>query len=112
MGERAKPAVTYFHGSSFVHVAGDAPSPRGEGSIAMTTPPPCFVRWSIAPPSESQTKTVGPMASRRQRQIVHDHVASAVAKGARLVLGGVLPDEAEPGNFYPPTVSRLRPHRL
>ena len=83
----------------------------------MTTPPRvstflCGIRWSSAPPLGSQTRTVGPMASRRQRQIVHGHVSSAVAKGARLVLGGKIPDEEEPGNFYPPTVSADRAQAL
>ena len=71
---------------------------------AQASTSPCFLRWSSAPPAGSQTRTVGPMASRRQRQIVHRHVSSAVAKGARLVLGGKMPGEEEPGNFYPPTV--------
>ncbi len=66
--------------------------------------PACFLMCCSAPPAGSQTRTVGPMASRRQRQIVHRHVSSAVAEGARLVLGGKMPDDDEPGNFYPPTV--------
>ena len=45
---------------------------------------------------------VGPLTLERQRRIVEAHVADAVAKGARVLLGGERP--AGPGLFYPPTV--------
>ena len=45
---------------------------------------------------------VGPMTMERQRAIVEEHVRDAVAKGARVLLGGERP--AKPGFFYPPTV--------
>ena len=45
---------------------------------------------------------VGPMTMDRQRRIVEEHVADAVARGARLAVGGATP--AGPGYFYPPTV--------
>ncbi len=45
---------------------------------------------------------VGPMAMERQRRIVEDHVADAVARGATLLTGGARPEG--PGWFYPPTV--------
>jgi acyl-CoA reductase-like NAD-dependent aldehyde dehydrogenase len=45
---------------------------------------------------------VGPMTMERQRQVVADHVADAVARGARVVVGGGAPEG--PGYFYPPTV--------
>jgi succinate-semialdehyde dehydrogenase/glutarate-semialdehyde dehydrogenase len=45
---------------------------------------------------------VGPMTMERQRRIVEDHVADAVARGATVRAGGVTP--AGPGWFYPPTV--------
>jgi len=45
---------------------------------------------------------VGPMTMERQRQIVIEHVADAVARGARVVVGGAAPEG--PGYFYPPTV--------
>jgi len=45
---------------------------------------------------------VGPMTMERQRRIVEEHVADAVARGARLAVGGVAP--TGPGYFYPPTV--------
>jgi succinate-semialdehyde dehydrogenase/glutarate-semialdehyde dehydrogenase len=45
---------------------------------------------------------MGPLTLERQRQIVEDHVADAVARGARVLMGGARP--AGPGYFYPPTV--------
>jgi acyl-CoA reductase-like NAD-dependent aldehyde dehydrogenase len=45
---------------------------------------------------------VGPMTMERQRAIVEAHVKDAVAKGARVLLGGERPARA--GFFYPPTV--------
>jgi succinate-semialdehyde dehydrogenase/glutarate-semialdehyde dehydrogenase len=45
---------------------------------------------------------VGPLTLERQRALVHEHVADAVARGARVLAGG----EPRPGAgwFYPPTV--------
>jgi succinate-semialdehyde dehydrogenase/glutarate-semialdehyde dehydrogenase len=45
---------------------------------------------------------MGPLTLERQRRIVEEHVADAVAKGARVLHGGVPPEG--PGFFYPPTV--------
>ncbi|MGE5126460.1 MAG: aldehyde dehydrogenase family protein [Betaproteobacteria bacterium] len=45
---------------------------------------------------------VGPLTLERQRRIVEQHVADAVAKGARVLTGGCTPEG--PGFFYPPTV--------
>lgn len=45
---------------------------------------------------------MGPMARERLRAEVHDLVERSVALGARVVLGGEIPDG--PGTFYPPTV--------
>jgi succinate-semialdehyde dehydrogenase/glutarate-semialdehyde dehydrogenase len=45
---------------------------------------------------------VGPMTMERQRRIVEDHVADAVARGARVLLGGHAAEG--PGHFYAPTV--------
>jgi succinate-semialdehyde dehydrogenase/glutarate-semialdehyde dehydrogenase len=47
-------------------------------------------------------RDVGPMSLERQRLLVEDHVADAVARGATVVRGGARPDG--PGFFYPPTV--------
>lgn len=45
---------------------------------------------------------MGPMTMERQRRIVEDHVADAVARGAKALTGGARPEG--PGYFYPPTV--------
>ncbi len=45
---------------------------------------------------------LGPLATPAIRDEVHGHVKETVAAGARLALGGRVPDG--PGNFYPPTV--------
>ncbi|HLA78990.1 MAG TPA: aldehyde dehydrogenase family protein [Vicinamibacteria bacterium] len=45
---------------------------------------------------------LGPMTLERQRTLVEEHVADAVAKGARVLTGGARGDG--PGYFYPPTV--------
>jgi succinate-semialdehyde dehydrogenase/glutarate-semialdehyde dehydrogenase len=45
---------------------------------------------------------LGPLTTRGQREIVIEHVEDAVAKGARVLTGGVAPDG--PGFYYPPTV--------
>ena len=46
--------------------------------------------------------TVGPQAQASLRDELHDQVQRSVAEGARLVLGGEIPDR--PGAWYPPTV--------
>jgi succinate-semialdehyde dehydrogenase/glutarate-semialdehyde dehydrogenase len=45
---------------------------------------------------------VGPMIDAAQRALVAAHVAEAVERGARALIGGEVPDG--PGFFYPPTV--------
>jgi len=45
---------------------------------------------------------MGPLTLERQRRIVEEHVADAVARGARVLTGGTTPDG--PGYYYPPTV--------
>ena len=46
--------------------------------------------------------TIGPMARRDLRDALHAQVQASVAKGARLLLGGVVPPGE--GAYYPPTV--------
>lgn len=46
--------------------------------------------------------TLGPMARDDLRRAVHDQVTRSVSMGAKLVIGGVLPESR--GFFYPPTV--------
>jgi succinate-semialdehyde dehydrogenase/glutarate-semialdehyde dehydrogenase len=45
---------------------------------------------------------IGPLATASIRRELHDQVGASVAAGARLLLGGVMPEGV--GNFYPPTV--------
>ncbi len=45
---------------------------------------------------------VGPQARRDLRDELHAQVVASIAKGARCLLGGTVPDG--PGAFYPPTV--------
>ena len=45
---------------------------------------------------------VGPLARRDLRDGVHGQVTASLARGARLLLGGTVPEG--PGAFYPPTV--------
>jgi acyl-CoA reductase-like NAD-dependent aldehyde dehydrogenase len=56
------------------------------------------------------TVDVGPMTLERQRRIVEEHVADAVARGARVLAGGRPPDG--PGLHYPPTVLVDVDHRM
>jgi acyl-CoA reductase-like NAD-dependent aldehyde dehydrogenase len=51
---------------------------------------------------EAGSFEIGPLVDRRQREVVEDHVGSAVADGARVLAGGVTPEGA--GAWYPPTV--------
>ncbi len=53
-------------------------------------------------PARGDEGELGPMTLERQRAIVERHVQDAVARGARVVLGGARGEE--PGFFYPPTV--------
>ncbi len=49
-----------------------------------------------------QSPDVGPLARRDLRDSLHEQVTKSVARGARLLLGGTVPEG--PGAFYPPTV--------
>ncbi len=53
-------------------------------------------------PARGEEGEIGPMTLERQRAIVEHHVQDAVARGARVVLGGARGQG--PGFFYPPTV--------
>jgi succinate-semialdehyde dehydrogenase/glutarate-semialdehyde dehydrogenase len=58
-------------------------------------------RLRVGDPLEAGTD-VGPMTLERQRALVEEHVADALARGARALTGGARPPG--PGFFYPPTV--------
>jgi succinate-semialdehyde dehydrogenase / glutarate-semialdehyde dehydrogenase len=49
-----------------------------------------------------EATVMGPLARRELRDDLHDQVERSVAAGARLLLGGEIPDG--PGAYYPPTV--------
>jgi acyl-CoA reductase-like NAD-dependent aldehyde dehydrogenase len=51
---------------------------------------------------EAGAGEVGPLTLERQRRVVEAHLADAVARGARVLLGGERP--GGPGLFYKPTV--------
>jgi succinate-semialdehyde dehydrogenase/glutarate-semialdehyde dehydrogenase len=56
----------------------------------------------VRPAGAAAEADMGPLTLERQRRIVEEHVADAVAKGARVLQGGVRPEG--PGLFYPPTL--------
>ena len=55
----------------------------------------------VGDPTDPLTE-IGPMARRNLRDALHDQVERTAASGARLKLGGRIPNG--PGCFYPPTV--------
>ena len=58
--------------------------------------------FSFGDPMNNKT-TLGPLASIKQREDLHEQVLTAVANGAHLMVGGYVPDEIE-GAFYPATI--------
>jgi succinate-semialdehyde dehydrogenase / glutarate-semialdehyde dehydrogenase len=68
---------------------------------------------TVGDPMQDSTD-VGPLVSEQQRDDVEELVADAVAKGAKALCGGVVPEG--PGFYYPPTVltgitPEMRVHR-
>jgi succinate-semialdehyde dehydrogenase/glutarate-semialdehyde dehydrogenase len=57
--------------------------------------------YPIGDPDKAGTR-LGPMQSAEARDHIHQQVADSIAKGARLLLGGEVPDR--PGAWYPATV--------
>ena len=57
--------------------------------------------FEMGDPTKEGTK-LGPMQSVQARDEIHRQVTESVRKGARLLLGGKVPDR--PGAWYPPTV--------
>lgn len=55
----------------------------------------------MGPPAEPGTD-IGPLVSEARRLKVHAQVQDAVARGAKILTGGILPEG--PGYYYPPTV--------
>ena len=63
--------------------------------------------YEMGDPTQEGTK-LGPLVSVKARDEIHSQVEESVAKGARLLLGGKVPDK--PGAWYPATVlSDVRP---
>ncbi|HET7605685.1 MAG TPA: NAD-dependent succinate-semialdehyde dehydrogenase [Sphingomicrobium sp.] len=63
--------------------------------------------YATGDPTREETK-LGPMVSVDARDHIHEQVAQSIDKGARLLLGGKVPDR--PGAWYPATVlSDVRP---
>jgi succinate-semialdehyde dehydrogenase/glutarate-semialdehyde dehydrogenase len=63
--------------------------------------------WTLGDPTDP-TSTLGPMARVDLRDALHDQVVRTVETGARLVMGGAIPDR--PGAWYPATIlSDVRP---
>ena len=56
----------------------------------------------VGPPSGAGAVDVGAISSERQLEIIDSHVADALAKGARVLVGGH--SVAGPGSFYEPTL--------
>ena len=59
-----------------------------------------FGEITIGDPNDTDTQ-LGPLVSCRQRDQVHAQVAESVAKGARILVGGTVPERS--GWFYPAT---------
>jgi len=59
-----------------------------------------FGEITIGDPNDTDTQ-LGPLVSCRQRDQVHAQVAESVAKGARILVGGTVPERT--GWFYPAT---------
>lgn len=60
-----------------------------------------FEALKMGDPSAKDTQ-LGPLVTRRQRDSLHEQVQKSVAKGARVLTGGQVPDRQ--GWFYPATV--------
>ncbi len=60
-----------------------------------------FAAIRMGDPNDANTQ-LGPMVSKAQRDTLHEQVSKSVAQGARLVVGGEIPDRT--GAFYPATV--------
>ena len=60
-----------------------------------------FAAIRLGDPTDEDTQ-LGPLVTKSQRDDLHEQVQKSVAKGARLVVGGEVPDRK--GWFYPATV--------
>jgi succinate-semialdehyde dehydrogenase / glutarate-semialdehyde dehydrogenase len=60
-----------------------------------------FEAIALGDPADEKTQ-LGPMVTKKQRDELHDQVQKSVEKGAKLVVGGKIPERT--GWFYPATV--------
>lgn len=60
-----------------------------------------FEAIALGDPTDEKTQ-LGPMVTKKQRDELHDQVQKSVEKGAKLVVGGKIPERT--GWFYPATV--------
>lgn len=60
-------------------------------------------RYVLGDPLDPKT-TVGPMHAQDTIAIVHEHIADAVAKGAKIVAGGKKQDNRPTNNYIEPTI--------
>jgi succinate-semialdehyde dehydrogenase / glutarate-semialdehyde dehydrogenase len=60
-----------------------------------------FEAIALGDPTDEKTQ-LGPMVTKKQRDELHDQVRKSVEKGAKLVVGGKIPERT--GWFYPATV--------
>jgi len=78
-----------------VYVHADVATPFIDALVEATK------RQVVGDPTHSDTE-IGPMVDAHQRRHVHRQIEAAVAAGARVLIGGQIPDG--PGYYYPPTV--------
>jgi len=57
--------------------------------------------WRVGDPTKEETQ-IGPLARPDLRETLHRQVSESIEKGAKLLLGGEIPDG--PGNYYPVTI--------
>jgi len=128
-GERLIPCVTELGGKAPALVLADANIDRTAGALTWGGFANCgqvcasvervLVHKSVLPAlldklvpkvaalkpgntQEDDTVQIGPLNNRRQRDIVQSRVEDAVAKGARVLVGGNIIEG--PGNFFEPTL--------
>lgn len=61
-----------------------------------------YMKTAVMGDPLAEETTIGPQARHDLRDELHDQVTRTIAGGARLLLGGEIPDT--PGAYYPPTV--------
>lgn len=56
----------------------------------------------LGDPTDAKT-TIGPLVAKRQQDLLKDQLSDAVAKGAKVVVGGNIPDNLQ-GAYFEPTI--------